>query len=76
MQLQHSRRWWIQGRYDLLGVATGGNDSRLSGLVAFVPSEFSALRLQYSQLDEDGDIVHQLLLQLNFTVGSHPAHRY
>ena len=46
-------------------------------LLAYVPSEFSALRLQYDhrnngmRADE-----HKILLQLNFTIGAHPAHAY
>ncbi len=78
MQMQIKRRWWLQARADLLDLP-GAADSRTwrgSLLVAVAPSEFSALRLQYSRLHEEADDVHQLIMQLNVTVGSHPAHRY
>ena len=78
VQFQFARRWWIQGRYDLFGLPKedGARVHRGSALLAFVPSEFSALRLQYNHLEEDGKGVNQLFAQLNFTIGSHPAHRY
>ena len=76
-QFQVAPRWWIQGRYDLFGVPEEDDrESRISGLLAFVPSEFSAVRLQYSLLDEEGESAHNVLAQLNYTIGSHPAHRY
>jgi len=79
LQYQFARRWWIQGRYDLLGVPKfdDGRKHRWSTLLAFVPSEFSAIRLQHSYTTQErGSPVNQLLLQLNFTIGSHPAHQY
>lgn len=76
-QFQIAPRWWIQGRYDLFGVPEEDErESRISGLLAFVASEFSAIRLQYTLADEEGESVHQVLAQLNFTIGAHPAHRY
>lgn len=79
LQYQFARRWWIQGRYDLLGVPKfdDGRKYRWSTLLAFVPSEFSAIRLQHSYtLQENASPVNQLLLQFNYTIGSHPAHQY
>lgn len=79
LQYQFARRWWIQGRYDLLGVPKfdDGRKHRWSTLLAFIPSEFSAVRLQYSYTTQErGSPVNQLLLQFNFTIGSHPAHQY
>ncbi|GJL79837.1 MAG: hypothetical protein NPINA01_28260 [Nitrospinaceae bacterium] len=85
VQHQFARRWWVQGRYDFLTLprdAVGGGEvkqdkHRYAGLLAFVLSEFSALRLQYSFLDSSiAENEHQVLLQLNFTFGSHPAHSY
>jgi hypothetical protein len=78
LQYQFQERWWIQGRYDYFGLhrSTGLNEKhRYTALVGYVPSEFSALRLQYSFLDDLRD-EHQLVLQLNFSLGSHPAHLY
>ncbi len=85
MQYQFARRWWIQGRYDFLTLPrdqVGGGEvaqdkHRYSTLLAFVLSEFSALRLQYNYLDQfQSENEHQVFLQLNFTFGSHPAHSY
>jgi len=79
-QHQFARRWWLQGRYDFFtrdDVLDRGDQRRASALLAFVPSEFMTLRLQYNHFDPDGGPTdHQLLLQLNFTMGSHPAHAY
>ena len=81
LQYQFARQWWVQGRFDYFGIPRMPSEDeewRTSGLLAFVPSEFSAVRFQYSLVD-DPDIdseVHQLLLQLNYTFGSHPAHKY
>jgi hypothetical protein len=46
--------------------------------LTFVPSEFSALRAEVAYFDDrhgDADDL-RLLLQWNFTIGSHPAHLY
>lgn len=79
LQYQFARRWWLQGRYDLLGAPKfdDGRKHRWSTLLAFVPSEFSAIRLQHSYTSQErGSPVNQLLLQFNYTIGSHPAHQY
>jgi predicted component of viral defense system (DUF524 family) len=49
---------------------------RASFMLAFVPSEFSALRFQTSYVDTPEDQFVEYLLQLNFIIGSHPAHNY
>lgn len=79
LQYQFVPRWWIQGRYDLLGIPKfdDGRKHRWSTLLAFVPSEFSAIRLQHSYTAQEREgPLNQLLLQFNFTIGSHPAHQY
>jgi hypothetical protein len=79
LQYRLSRRWWLQGRYDLLGVPNtkDGLKNRWTILAALVPSEFSALRLQYSRTaQERGRDINEVYVQLNFTMGSHPAHEY
>jgi hypothetical protein len=90
LQYRFARRWWIQARYDWLeegpdpeqlfeeaGVGAPEEEfRRSSALLAFVPSEFSALRLQVSALEIQGDTEFEVFLQFNFTMGSHPAHRY
>jgi hypothetical protein len=79
LQYQFAQRWWLQGRYDLLGTPRfdDGRMHRWSTLIAFAPSEFSAVRLQHSYtIQERGSPINQVLLQFNFTIGSHPAHQY
>ncbi|MDP6775251.1 MAG: hypothetical protein QGI83_00640 [Candidatus Latescibacteria bacterium] len=78
LQAQVSRRWWMQARYDLLGLPKleHEREQRFSGLLAFVASEFSALRMQYNLNRHGEETVHQLVVQMNFTMGSHPAHSY
>lgn len=78
LQYQFARRWWAQARYDVFGLPklTSDREYRVSGLLALAPSEFSAIRLQYNLNREAGVSVHQLALQLNFTMGAHPAHAY
>ncbi len=79
LQYQFMERWWVQGRYDYFGfhqVPAMNDKNRYTALLAFVPSEFSAIRLQYSYLTEQVTEEHLVMLQLNFSMGSHPAHRY
>jgi hypothetical protein len=79
LQYQFAQRWWVQGRHDLLGVPKfeDGRKHRWSTLLAFVPSEFSAIRLQHSYTTQErGSPLNQVLLQFNYTIGSHPAHHY
>lgn len=74
---QVAQRWWLQARFDAIGYPLGDAQKRLhraSGLIAFVPTEFSAIRLQYSYFHEGR--VHQVLFQVNVTMGAHPAHAY
>lgn len=73
---QIMQRWWIQARFDALGYPKGQTKPlhRVGGLFAFVPSEYSALRLQYSYWKETN--AHEALLQLSVSIGAHPAHPY
>ena len=52
------------------------NCNRWSFSLAYVPTEFSAYRIQYNRIDINGEIEQQILVQVNVTVGSHPAHKY
>jgi hypothetical protein len=82
LQVQVHRNWWVQGRYDIFGIPQfdgAFKEHRLTGLVALVPNEFSAIRLQYSFIDDETPGVkdaHEVLVQFNYTFGSHPAHLY
>jgi hypothetical protein len=53
---------------------------RLSPLIAFYPSEFSRIRLQYNFDRADHiarrDTAHSLWLGFEFGIGAHPAHRF
>lgn len=73
-------KFWIGARADYVNttadvtkVATGENL-----IVAYVPSEFSALRLQSGLLQSQGKEKSDwlALLQFNMTIGAHPAHAY
>lgn len=78
LRYQFARRWWAQGRYGRVGLPSGEEEkeSRVGVLCAYVPSEFSSVRLQYNLGAHEGERYGELFLQLNFTIGSHPAHRY
>jgi len=54
--------------------ALAGN--RISLCLALVPTDFSAYRIQYNRIDIGGYKENQLVLQVNVTIGSHPAHKY
>ena len=81
-QYRMSRRWWIEGGYswlsqDLEETGTRERAHEIRGQLAFVPSAFSALRAELTWRDPIvGERELAALLQLNFTIGSHPAHRY
>lgn len=78
-QYQLARRWYVAGRYDYLGLIEAGPvDRRGSLLLVFAPSEFSALRLQTSGRLEpkSHELTYEAIVQLNFTIGAHPAHVY
>ena len=76
------RRFWIGAGYDVLSTvsdSTGesGHEQEAKGQLAFIPSEFSAVRLDLGwrdRLDAERELFAQL--QFNVTIGSHPAHAY
>jgi len=62
----------------ILGDNAGYWIGRKGGL-ALVPSEFSALRLQYGierAEAANAPLVHDVVFQLVFSIGPHPAHAY
>ena len=79
-QWQFARRWWLQGRGEYLGLPKQdpGADRKYSALVGFVPTEYSSLRLQYDHINQDFEEKNErrLSLQLNVSLGTHPAHSY
>lgn len=80
MQYQFAKQWWVQGRYEYLGLPKpdAGSTNKWSSLVAFVPTEFSAVRFQYDNISapSDPESENRFSLQFNVTWGSHPAHNY
>ena len=76
VQYQFAQRWWAQVRGEYLEV-NADFQRKQSVLVGFVPSEFSAIRLQYDRLNDGAaDPEQKLMLQLNYSIGAHPAHAY
>jgi hypothetical protein len=75
-----TRRFWIGGRYDLVGIPEPPEGGRTQGATligVFAPTEFSAIRLQgQRQFLPDDHTVDSVVAQLNFTIGAHPAHSY
>ncbi|PIR35934.1 MAG: hypothetical protein COV37_05950 [Bdellovibrio sp. CG11_big_fil_rev_8_21_14_0_20_39_38] len=80
LKYQMAQRWYAQYRYDYLGLNKSKSinaSKRHTALVAFVPSEFSSVRLQYETIN-DGQVEDEsrVSLQLNISIGAHPAHAY
>ncbi|MBM3321608.1 MAG: hypothetical protein FJY73_13170 [Candidatus Eisenbacteria bacterium] len=48
----------------------------LTASLAFVPSEFQAIRVDVLHRDFDEETEQGVRVQYNMTIGSHPAHRY
>ncbi len=59
--------------YDRNQALTG---KRASVALAYVPTEFGAYRLQYNWTTLGEQTEHQVIFQVNITMGSHPAHKY
>ncbi len=81
LRYQFGQQWWLQGRGAALGLPRGSSPRVYRGeaLLAFVPSEFSALRLQYAIEKADQEsaaLVHEVFAQVVFSIGPHPAHAY
>jgi len=82
LQYQLDERWWVQGRYEYVGIPRSVGVSKQmkeSALIAFLPSEFSGIRLQYdhsSPTSRPGKDDHTIAVQYNVTIGAHPAHSY
>lgn len=76
LKYQTSQRTFVQYRYEDLTVDSSDKSSH-SALLAYVPSEFSSIRLQYDQIDDGGDEDEKkVTLQFNISIGAHPAHNY
>ena len=93
-QVRFTQRWWagVRGEQafdsytDVLvdpdtGDPVAGDVNRASANIAWTPSEFSYIRLEYSYAQADGGNGNEptdqrIMLQLNYTIGYHPAHAY
>ncbi len=77
MRYRLSKRWFTQIKYEHLGISSETNTNVYSGLVAFIPTEFSSIRLQFDDKNDELDNSEKLItLQLNISIGAHPAHIY
>ncbi|WP_419168685.1 hypothetical protein [Halobacteriovorax sp.] len=77
---QLAQRWYAQAQYEFLGLFADESltDTNVyTGLIAFVPTEFSSLRVQYDDIHDGEDHPEKRVsLQLSFSIGAHPAHVY
>lgn len=81
VQYQFAERWWVQGRYEYVGLPHDDAipfQNKQSALIGFFPSEFSGLRLQYDRISTQGKDKEDntFALQYNVSIGAHPAHAY
>jgi hypothetical protein len=80
LKYQFSERMFAQYRYDYLGLDNLSDDHgtlRHTALFAYIPSEFSAFRVQYENIDDAMDEDEKRLsLQMVISIGAHPAHMY
>jgi hypothetical protein len=79
LEYQFGRRWTAGTRFDLSDRATNASlrDKGFSGILTYMPSEFSVLRGQYRRtLLGDGPTNNEFLFQLQFAIGAHGAHPF
>ena len=80
LKYQFKERWFAQYRYDYLGLdnlSDAHGVQRHTALLAFIPSEFSAFRIQYENINDDKvEDDKKLSLQMVISIGAHPAHNY
>ncbi|GIX07445.1 MAG: hypothetical protein KatS3mg115_1848 [Candidatus Poribacteria bacterium] len=77
VRVRLGRPWWVQGGFDWLGEEAFRSRARFA--LVFAPTEFQAIRFQYSVAWTSGEEVeadHRVAVQYNVTIGSHPAHAY
>ncbi len=92
-QYRASQVWWTgiraeQARnsftdflVDGAGSPIAGKVNRFSANLAWTPSEFSFVRLEYSHAQADGGngikpSDDRIMIQMSYTIGYHPAHAY
>jgi hypothetical protein len=76
---QLGRRWFLGGRFDRSDRTEFANltDKGGSAVLTYWPSEFSQVRGQYRFTRYAGNIdTHELLMQVQFSLGAHGAHPF
>lgn len=77
---QFDQSWWAQFRHGQQDTKTNNLDAiqKNSVLIGYVPTEYSAIRLQYDVIDDPSQTKNEQrgTLQFNFSMGAHPAHAY
>jgi hypothetical protein len=76
---ERARRSFTDFVVDDAGLPVAANVTRGSANVAWTPSEFSFVRLEYSHAKADAGVHRsddRIMLQLSYTIGYHPAHAY
>lgn len=76
---QFARRWFAGVRYDRSDRAAEAalRDTGQSVMLTFWPSEFSQVRSQYRRTRyAEGETAHEVLFQLQFSIGAHGAHPF
>jgi hypothetical protein len=78
--VQVARRWYLGGRFDLVGLPSGALVPRrygFSGSVTFAPTEFSRLRAYLQEITGPGTPRSTVaFLQTEISLGAHGAHPY
>ncbi len=76
---EEARRSFTDFMVDGAGAPVSGKVTRGSANIAWMPSEFSFVRLEYSHAKADAG-VHptddRIMIQMSYTIGYHPAHAY
>jgi hypothetical protein len=88
--IYRKNRWGVGGRYDVLDLLSDrftlagmqqpydGKPHRETASVEYNPSEFTRVRLQlaHDESDPSGRQNNSAILQLNLSIGAHPAHSF
>jgi hypothetical protein len=82
-EYQFAKQWKLGLRYDntQLPFSSSLHENGYSAYLTFLQSEFVYWRLGYQYINrnyvqDSGEDEQQLFLQLNWTLGTHPAHKY
>lgn len=79
LNYQWDRNWKIGARYDEtdLPLEPGARQRRATALLEYIPSEWNALRLQYSRYNPNfGSAFDEFRIQWNLSIGPHGSHKY